>query len=294
MDTALTTTRSVKGERSIMLKTTWIVAFTLLASACAAPLPTSDPESAVTRPTESIVGKSDHAGTCAITLCLTGAMNHETPSNRHFRDLCSNAQIPGLVPDCFNGECNDTFDSFLQFPLLTVYPALIEALDRTGDGRIDDDDPVCEVNLIGFSWGGVNAVSIAGHLAHDNRVPDSHRRISNLVLLDAFQPFSAGRMRIPETVERVLSVRHSQAPHHDCSESAPLGPYLGLSPVCTTASTCYDYDYSRSPDELFYGRGGYPVYGGNVGHCDIPYMAERAVVSFLNAEPFEDTLPARR
>lgn len=274
-----------------MMKYAVIAACILSAAGCADPLSAPESPQTETGPVDAVVGKSDHHGTCAISLCLTGAMNHETPSNQHFRHLCANPRIPGLIRDCFNGECNQTFDSFLQFPLLTVYPALFNALDRTGDGRIDEDDPVCEVNLIGFSWGGVNAVSIAGHLARDPRIPETHRRVSNLVLLDAYQPFSAGRMQVPESVERVLSIRHSRAPQHDCSKEAPLGPYLGLAPHCTEASDCEDYDYSTSPYDRFVGSDGNTVYGDRVGHCEVPYVAEAAVVGFLNGESYEELLP---
>ena len=77
-------------------------------------------------------GEDGHAAdSCVITLCLTGAMNHETPSNVHFRNLCADPRIKGLHRDCAFGQCNGTFDSFLQFPLLTVYPVLVDALVET-------------------------------------------------------------------------------------------------------------------------------------------------------------------
>ncbi len=230
-------------------------------------------------------------GRCVITMCLTGAMNHETPSNHHFRSLCADDRLEGLVQDCGPGGCRDTFDSFLQFPRLTVYPALIEALDGNKDGRISDEDPVCEVNLIGFSWGGVNVLSIADHLSKDQRVPETHKAVRRAVLLDAFQPLSQDRMYVPDNVDRVLSVRHSEAPRHDCSSRAPLGPYLGLAPICETSANCKDYDYSQAPFEAFTGSDGGLLLGRDIGHCDLPYVAHDAVIDFLQDRDFEHRMP---
>ena len=241
-------------------------------------------------------GKGDGYGdgeVCTITLCLTGAMNHQTPSNTFFREMCEDPRIEGVHFDCHGEVCNSTFDSFLQFPLLTVYPALTDALDRNGDGRVDGQDPVCHVNLIGFSWGGVNALSVAGHLNRDQSIPKSHRRVRHAVLLDAFQPLSAGRMTVPENVDSVLSMRHSIAPDDDCSRGAPLGPYLGFAPRCGSGQDCQDYDYSLAPETLFRDARGWSVWGDGIGHCHVPGVAHENVVSFVNDRPMTDRLPPR-
>ena len=52
---------------------------------------------------------------CTITMCLTGAMNHETPSNEAFED-CVMIIGSGVVEDYGPFGCNKTFDSFFQFP----------------------------------------------------------------------------------------------------------------------------------------------------------------------------------
>ena len=101
-------------------------------------------------------GKGDvyaDADDCVITLCLTGALQHETPSNTHFRELCEDPRIQGVKFDCHGEVCNSTFDSFLQFPLLSVYPAL-STLWTSIETVWSRDGSLCEVNLIGFSWAG--------------------------------------------------------------------------------------------------------------------------------------------
>ena len=235
--------------------------------------------------------KSSSSG-CVITMCLTGAMSHETPSNEHFAKLCSNAEIKGLVRDCWDGTCKETFDSFLQFPLLTVYPELVKALDRDQDGKITDADPVCDVRILGFSWGGVNALSVAQHLQNDYRVPTTHKAIDKVVLVDAFQPWSGHRMTVPKNVSSVLSVRHSVTSHNDCSANAPLGPYLGLPPICGPDQDCNDYDFSAERYTLYEPVYGYAVHGIDVGHCEVPRVAHRAVVNYLNDKPYAHELPA--
>ncbi len=229
---------------------------------------------------------------CSISMCLTGAMSHDTPSNRHFAELCADSRMPSLHQDCWWGDCHDTFDSFLQFPLLSVYPSLLDALDRTGDGRIDEDDPVCSVNLIGFSWGGVNAISLAHHMQFDPRVPDTHKIVSKIVLLDAFQPVVAHNMAVPENVESVLSIRHSQASRDDCSGEAPLGPYLGIAPVCSSSTSCADFDVTAEPNTLYeLDRIGYRR-GDEIGHCLIPLVSHEPVLAYLNDQPYAHHLPA--
>ena len=242
-------------------------------------------------PNHGQAGKADEPhrlDSCRITICLTGAMDHRTPSNDAFRILCEDERIDGIVYDCQDGACNQTFDSFLQFPLLSVYPALTEAIDRNNDGIIDQDDPVCEIRLIGFSWGGVNALSVAHHLHQDRQIPDSHKNIAKAVLLDAFQPFSASRMVVPENVYSVRAFRHSIAPPNDCSRHSPLGPYLGFAPICSTAQDCADYDYSAFPNDVFYDRDENPHFGREIGHCMVPGMAHEQVISFLSGERDDD------
>ena len=268
-----------------MVSTLKFIAIIFLLSACSS-ADLGDPRSAQNDgPSEAQTGKADtvHGGEfCKITLCLTGAMDHRTPSNDAFRVLCEDPRLDGLVYDCQNDRCNQTFDSFLQFPLLTVYPALTEAIDRNKDGVIDDNDPICEVNLIGFSWGGVNALSIAHHLRQDRQVPNGHKTIAKAVLLDAFQPFSSGRMVVPDNVRSVRSFRHSIASADDCSRHSPLGPYLGYAPVCSTEQDCADYDYSLFPDDVFYDRYDTPHLGRDIGHCMVPAVAHEQIISYLS------------
>ena len=236
--------------------------------------------------TATSLGKADAVDltqrSCNITLCLTGALNQNTPSNRHFAEICSSEAVDGVVEDCTARGCSSSFDSFFQFPYLSVYPALIEALDRNGDNVIDETDEACEVRLLGFSWGGVNALSIAQHLAKDRRIPEEKRTVSKVVLLDAFQPLSENRMVVPENVARVRSFRHSTAPADDCSQGVIWGPYRGFAPICSDSQDCVDFDYSAFPDELFSTHSGTSLFGDEVGHCQVPNVAHNDVIDFLS------------
>ena len=225
---------------------------------------------------------SIESNACVRTLCLTGALDQNSPSNASFKRLCEDEDIPGLILDCGPFGCQSTFDSFLQFPLLTVYPALFETLDTNDDGWVNDGDEQCQLNLIGFSWGGVNALSIAHHLANDQRISQERSIVDKVVLLDAFQPFAEGRMVVPENVNAVLSRRHSEAPSNDCSNRAPMGPYLGFAPACAEQSMCEDFDYSEYPDTVYTGNSGRASWGDEIGHCRIPDVAHSDVIEFIN------------
>ena len=161
-----------------------------------------------------------------------------------------------------------------------MYPALFDALDRNDDGQVDESDPVCKLNLLGFSWGGVNVLSIANHLRNDRRVSASHQNVTRAVLLDAFQPLSESRMSIPSNVQSVLSLRHSKASEDDCSLGLPC-TYLGLPPECVDGQECIDIDYSESPYHVFDQHMGPRVYGHAIGHCDVPSVGHENVVAFL-------------
>lgn len=234
-------------------------------------------------------------GACSLSICLTGAINQSSGANDAFSALCDDARLGDVVQDCDSGRCYSSFDTFPSKDVGGAYAALFAALDANRDGRVDDADKPCSINVLGFSWGGMNAVRLAQRLVDDARVSPSVR-IEYLVMLDAYQPFAASPL-VPARVRHSLSFRHSIAPRLDCSRSAPLGPYLGLSPRCPAGQDCADYDFSRSPETMFplYRRAssaGREVPGRDVEHCDVSAAAHEAVIAMLNGRAYAGLLPA--
>jgi pimeloyl-ACP methyl ester carboxylesterase len=156
---------------------------------------------------------------------------------------------------------------------------------------LDGSDEVCQLDVIGYSWGGVNAVDLAKRMHADARVR-APWGVTRLVLLDAFQP--GAKLTIPPNVERVVSFRHSVAPPSDCSRDAPFGPYLGLAPRCVAsaeasarpAPICEDFDFSLS-SARFGGRPGFKV-----GHCEVPLAARAAIAQVLRDEALTAAPPS--
>jgi pimeloyl-ACP methyl ester carboxylesterase len=167
-----------------------------------------------------------------------------------------------------------------------VWEAVFAALDTNADRVLDASDERCQLDVLGYSWGGVNAVDLARRMHADSRV-GAPWAVTRLVLLDAYQP--GAKLVIPPNVERVVSFRHSIAPANDCSRDAPFGPYLGLAPRCAavpnavSAQLCEDFDFSLSAGRFR---------GGAVGHCDVPRAAQAAVVQVLRDEPLTEAPPS--
>ena len=256
------------------------LAWALALMGCAEPKPEVDT-------TPSPLEAPRPASTCALTLCLTGAIDQTSGSNSGFTRLCDRDEIPGLIEDCDGEVCHRTHDSFLKDPTSAVYPRLFDALDANGDGAVDADDPYCDVNLVGFSWGGVNAIEVARALGEDPRVAPAQRRVARLLVMDPYQPMASDKMRVPENVARTVVWRHSEPNPDDCSRIAPLGPYTGMAPICDPSQVCIDVDYSRQPEAdslpLSWRRRG----GRNIGHCGVPYTAAPEVFEELTGgNPF--------
>ena len=223
------------------------------------------------------------ASTCDVTICLTGAIDQTSGSNSGFEALCGRDELVGVVEDCDSGTCYRTHDSFMRSPEGAVYPKLFAALDRDGDGDVDADDPFCDVNILGFSWGGVNAVELARVLSRDGRVSRAQRRVARLLLMDPYQPMAAAKMRVPENVARTRVWRHSKPNPRDCSRVAPLGPYAGMAPLCAAGSDCEDLDYSATPSGPFVDTYGRTWRGDEVGHCSVPLVATPGVLRELES-----------
>lgn len=208
----------------------------------------------------------DAASACVATICLEGAGIHETGGNPYLGELCE--QIPGLIRECVGSLCYPRFGMLASD---AAFEALFARLDQNQDGRYDEADPACEVQILGYSWGGVNATQIAERLLSDPRVAPSRRVVHKLIVIDPYIPLA--EVRVAEGVVNFWEYRHSIAPTWDCSAGVPLGPYLGLAPLCHHSVRCVDYDYSLAPDQHFYGRP-----GAEIGHCNIVKSATPSIL----------------
>jgi hypothetical protein len=226
-------------------------------------------------------GLPDAGAACTVTVCLTGAINQQSASNDGFTALCEDPRVQGLVQSCGALGCESTFSTFPTTNAQAVYPSLFAAMDRNHDGQVDSADGPCVLNIVGFSWGGVNAVDLANRYLSDTKVA-STRTVTHLALLDPYQPLLS-KLTIPARVDATAEFRHSIAPSTDCSNTAPLGPYLGIELHCAAGQACVDYNYSLSPNGVF---GGYP--GASVGHCDVPAAAQAPVLEFLTGQALTD------
>jgi pimeloyl-ACP methyl ester carboxylesterase len=205
------------------------------------------------------------------SVCLTGAGGHRT-----FESFCESTFVAGRIDDCRNGPCHSTFSTFPIPNADSVWKAVFDTLDTTRDGKLNAEDERVELDVIGYSWGGVNAVDLAARMAADERVAPPWR-VTRLILLDAFQPGAS--LSIPDNVDRTFSFRHSVAPPNDCSSGALLGPYLGIAPTCAPSQACFDFDFSQSPEQRFGAQR-----GKSVGHCDVPRAALAAIKQLLRDE----------
>ena len=229
---------------------------------------------------------------CAVTMCLTGAINHSSGSNSRFRNLCEDPRIPGRIPDCRSGKCYSTWGSFTQSPKRDLLPGLVDALDTNGDGYVNDRDQACQVNLVGFSWGGVNAVELARAFALSDKVSGSRATVDRLIVMDAFQPFRSETLKVPVNVSMARNYRHSVAPTENCSRWAPLGPYRGFPLRCPSWQSCREYDYSMDPGGLY--RSPYGQYRGrNVDHCTVPAVSHEAVIGDLTSKASKHARPPK-
>jgi hypothetical protein len=232
---------------------------------------------------------------CEVTVCLTGAVAHSDGSNGHFRTLCELPAVLGRVENCRTQPCESTWTNFPNTEVTTgsnSYQALFNALDSNADNLIDHLDTPCQLNVLGFSWGGVNASRLASTFLTDARVAPQRRRVERLILLAPYQPL-VFNVEIPSGVENTWVYRHSATPSFgDCSSSAVLGPYLGVPPRCAVGQACADYDYSLAPNTWFQGLV-YGSYGSDVGHCDLPNIATPAVLANLTDTPAPQLPPTR-
>jgi len=218
--------------------------------------------------------------TCQVTLCLTGAINQKSGSNAAFHSICEYEELPGLVEDCEVEGCYTSFDSFLDRPQRTIYPEIFAALDTNGDEAVNDQDELCELNLITFSWGGPNAIRLAEMLAEDERISPTRRRVARLLMIEPYRPDTT--LSLPENVDKARVWRQSASPDDDCSRYAPGGPYIGLPLVCPPDTDCEDIDLAMSAyslqttlDPVSF------IEPPELGHCEVPLVARDQVMEAL-------------
>ncbi len=233
-------------------------------------------------PVEPTVRRQPDAS-CEVTVCLSGAGPKHVGGNPAFAQLCE--PLPGLVPACdAEGTCSPAFQITEKKAALD---AALAALDRNDDGRVGEGDPVCVFNIVGYSWGGVNATELAKAFLHDERIAPTHRAVDRLVLIDPYRPMA--RVEVPRGVSRFHSIRQSDPPANDCSRNSPLGPYRGLLPRCEAAETCEDLDVSNTPDTRYPTSDGRTVRGRDVGHCRVVRIATPMVWSLFGLDATEST-----
>ncbi len=212
---------------------------------------------------------------CQVSVCMAGAFTREDAANPTFESICS--MLPGIVEDCSGGQCYFMYAFSARDAALE---GLISALDTNNDAQVDMLDDDCEVNLLGYSWGGVNTTLMAEAFLSDPRVAPSRAVIDRMVALDPFSPLAGDTVEIVAGVQRYWSYRHTSSPSNDCSSGAPLGPYRGLPPLCDSSAQCTDYDYSLTPGASFMGFGG-TYSGAQIGHCTIVDASGPAIVHNL-------------
>jgi hypothetical protein len=219
--------------------------------------------------------------TCQVSLCLTGAIDQNSGSNTAFQSICEHEPIPGLVEDCERGRCYSSFDSFIDGTRRTIYPALFAALDSNDDGRLDDQDEPCQINLLAFSWGGPTALELADRLATDERVAAPHGRIARLLVLDPYRPNFT--LEMPPNVEMARVWRQSASPADDCSRWSIGGPYRGLPLSCPPHADCQDVDISALEDDVLRTsrRDIFAIEPDQVGHCEVPLVARDWIMDAL-------------
>ncbi|OGR09406.1 MAG: hypothetical protein A2341_20475 [Deltaproteobacteria bacterium RIFOXYB12_FULL_58_9] len=232
-----------------------------------------------------IGGDSTSPIDCDVTICLGGALFRNTGANpTYVQPLCE--LLPGIVYDTTDNQ----YSFFMYSNSAGALAALIDALDTNNDGFVDESDDRCRVNIVGYSWGGVNAAhKLAPDFMGHANVSVERAIVDNLLIMAPYAP-SVSPIHVPSDVRRFREYRHSSTPASDCSIGVPLGPYLGIPPECPTGADCIDYDYALEPDSLFVGLVD-DWYGDEVGHCTIVDVAAPAVMYELGVTQTVPALP---
>ena len=213
---------------------------------------------------DSDVGSSsaDAKAVTRVLLCQQGMADRTTESDKGLFELCESVEEAGftLIRD-------GAFPAFGALDENGAYAALFDALDTNGDRKVDEDDELVAVHLMGFSWGGINVTDIAARLKRDTRILTKRRGVSAMVLLDPFQPL-VSRSVVPSNVFYTWVYRQTETTQGDCSIGPSLGfGFNGHRPLAKSDSRfCETYDLDSFMED--------------VGHCDVPRAAREA--AFLN------------
>lgn len=237
-------------------------------------------------------------GGCARTLCFAGRGEPGQPPNRHLSESCR--RMSGVVKRCEGERCQSLWP---VADWSVAFDAVIASLDKDGDGRYGDEDPACELNVVGWSEGGrFAALDVPRALREDGRVSDARARVQNMVLIAPLGSRDEGegsedaepQLRIPDNVAKAWIYRHTKTPPQDCSLSwEPEGEaLLSPAPVCAEGTQCWDYDYSFDPSLAFKSSTGARA-GSVIGHCNIVAVAAKVAPTNVNVgeESFKPYLP---
>lgn len=210
------------------------------------------------------------------TMCFGGRTLGDPYSVGGIREidtLCR--KLPGLIRD--PAGARDAAYPFFQWDskLDHELDVLVAALDTNHDGVVTNTDAPVRLNLVGYSWGGFNALDMAEAIGKDPRFSASRRAVARFFALDAFRTdylvWPRGEMRVPSNVASFYSFRHTKAPKDDCSYIlfGMVGPFTGRDPACTGTTVCQDYDFSAAPATV------------DVDHCDVPGSAQPFVLDIV-------------
>lgn len=192
--------------------------------------------------------------------------------------------MPNLVRDVPTGR--DAKYNFFQWNSVLAHEldVLVGVLDTNKDGKVTGADAPVSLTVVGYSWGGFNAVDFINGIANDKRFSADRKSVAKFFALDAYRTdwlvLPRGEMPVPANVQQFYAFRHSVAPADDCSRIVDgwVGPFTGRVPACTGKTECHDFDFSVSPK------------GKDVDHCSIPDDAKPFVLA-LNANQIPSGLP---
>jgi hypothetical protein len=251
------------------------------------PVPKPKPN---TKPRQGVyveIGNVTH-NKCRRTLCIAGPGELDSESNGDLAELCRRA--PGIVLRCEGVHCARVWavDHWKE-----GLDALVDSLDRNGDGKVDGKDPACPISLAGWSTGAA-IVADALPKALAERVDAKHAKVHNLL---AITPYATGvqpqRLDIAATVDKAFIYRHSVAPQSDCSRAFEGGPWLSAAPTCAEGTTCYDYDYSKDEGDLAYLSRRGSRSGAEIHHCNIVSVVAKIGLDNLarGQEAYKELIP---